>query len=507
MLKPEYAMKRSRVYLLLCLLFLGSVFPINGYSQAIRSSNWYDSVTYASYMKSDWASLTSMGKEALKEKIDFYYLRVRMGDACLYTGNYKKAITHYNAALKFYSGDEYAKKMKYNALLDLGETDQAYRMASGFSMEQRTALNIRKGSMLDFVYLESGYSPSSYPESDRINTIGTDSIYGERELQKSLFYMHFGGRIRITPALSVFMGYTGMNIRKEKLYGYATTGIHRDSISKQSYGSSYYYSFPKMLRDTSFEYKLHQDDLYLNGDLLIGDGWKLSPAFHYFRVRTQKITPSYSITTLTDTAYYLTFDESWHTFDYQSDAYQFTKKDSTFSNTLLSLMLQKTIGMFSLELHASRSDFNKVIQKQFGLGCTWFPLGNSSLFGSFRATSLFGKGNRRLILEPSVGGSIGRYTWISGFATFGNLDLYNDHNGYIAYNQVDPIRFRAGTDLLFMLGKHLELYLIYRYYQKEYQSLTYYKTVPAEIGSITITTLTKVPYTNQSYSVGIKWKL
>jgi hypothetical protein len=477
------------------------------FSQEARSSRWYDSTTYASYLKSDWMAVKEIGKEALDNDIDFYYLRVRIADAYYYSGNYRKAILHYNAALELNSADTYSRDMKYYSYLNLGETDWAWKLSPGLGTRQKSGRKLIKYNPLDFVYLEAGISPSSFKEADRENVIGSDSIYGERELQTLISHYQLGARVRISPSLAFFAGYTGLSIQKEKLFSYATSGIMRDSISDEIYGKAYYYSFPRSITDTSFEYKLKQDDLYFNVDYLFNEGWKVSPAFHFFKINSQNIVPIYQLITYSDTAYYLTLDNSWDTFDYILDDYQFNSKDSSFSNYLFSLSVRKEWDLFSFEAHASRSDFNSAIQNHLGVTCTWYPYGNTKLYGTIRATSIFGDPELRMVYEPSAGGKIYKNTWLKGFVTIGNLDLYNDINGYVVYNQSDPIHFRAGADAITLIGKHIELFLVYRFYRKQYSTLQYFKADPENSLPLTITTVTKTPYTNQSFIGGIKWKL
>jgi hypothetical protein len=487
---------------LLCFMLCQSV----GFAQGDGSSRWYDSTTYAYYLKSDWQMVQLLGNEALKKGFDFFYLRVRMGDAWLYSGNYRKAVSQYNAALHFNSADEYSSEMKYFACLDLGQLDRADKLSSTFSPAQKDRLKLKKSKPVDFVYLETGISPSTFKNKDRRRVIGSDSIYGERVLQTSLNYLHLGARFRIKPSIYFYAGYTGMGIEREKLISFATTGLQRTAIVDTTYGRAYYYNFFPKITDTSFRYRLKQDDIYVNADYYPADGWKVSPALHYFNIRSQQVIPAYQTFTKSDTAYYVSITNTYFLFDYQSDSYNFIRKDTSFSNYLLSLSVSREAGLFNLEFHASHADFNSAKQDQLGVGATFYPFGNSKLYGAMKVTSLFSGSEKRMILEPSLGGNIMKNLWLSGLATYGNLDLYNDNNGYVIYNQVDPIHFRAGIDGLICLRTHMELFLVYRYYQKEYATLQYAAEYPSGSDPVLVPVLSKTSYSNQSFIGGIKWK-
>jgi tetratricopeptide (TPR) repeat protein len=499
-------MKPSFQVFLIAIL-LTAILPmqkVNG--QNANSSKFYDSITYQYYSLGNWPSVIQYGKDALKNGNDYYYLRMRMGAAYYEQHNYRAAIGNYSKALSFCTSDDNARLGNYYSYLSLGNNDQASLIKSKINSETRKALAIQPNPFLDFVYFESGYSPSSGQGQTGMELLGPDSIYGEEDLQKDLFYTHFGGKIRIMPSLSVFAGFTRMNINKEKRFGYSTTDARRDSIVDFTFWKEYYYSFQKQFTDSVIPYKVSQNDFYINAAIIPAVGWKITPALHHFQVQYMKTASSFNTGTASDTAYYLASDNSWHLFDYSTITYNFQKTDTSFRNLVASLNVSKDLGNFTLEIYGSVSDFNKKRQSQLGTSLSWYPFGNTNLYTTTSAVSLTGNKKRRIIYEQSLGFKVMRNAWLTGFATLGNLDLYNEKNAYIVYNQPDPITFRCGMDLQYFFGKHIELGLMYRFYRKEFQKLTYSKAASSELGTVMVSVFSKELYSNQSIIGGLKWK-
>ncbi len=73
--------------------------------------------TYRLYLAGEWDSVIVVGKTALKQEIDYYYLRMRMGIAFHEKKNFRRAASHFNKALNFNPGDPLALEYLYYAKL------------------------------------------------------------------------------------------------------------------------------------------------------------------------------------------------------------------------------------------------------------------------------------------------------------------------------------------------------------------------------------------------------
>ena len=100
---PLYVYKLT-YYFVGIVLFLGFM-PRPAKAQSIVNEAYYDSITYQYYQLKNWQTLIDTGKWMRNQGLDYYYLRMRMGIACLELQKTAKAETHFRQALNFSPGD------------------------------------------------------------------------------------------------------------------------------------------------------------------------------------------------------------------------------------------------------------------------------------------------------------------------------------------------------------------------------------------------------------------
>lgn len=66
---------------------------------------YVDSVTYQSYLVGDWDRVIDLGKQAIKQGIDFKFLEQRMGYAYYLKSDFHASMRHYEKALRFDASD------------------------------------------------------------------------------------------------------------------------------------------------------------------------------------------------------------------------------------------------------------------------------------------------------------------------------------------------------------------------------------------------------------------
>ncbi len=84
---------RRIVYLLIFLSCCNT-----GWAQNSVNYKTVDEETYRFYMNGNWKDLINSGKNALKNNIDYYYLRMRIGIAYYETKRYMQAAKHFEKA-------------------------------------------------------------------------------------------------------------------------------------------------------------------------------------------------------------------------------------------------------------------------------------------------------------------------------------------------------------------------------------------------------------------------
>jgi len=89
---------------------------------------------------------------------------------------------------------------------------------------------------------------------------------------------------------------------------------------------------------------------------------------------------------------------------------------------------------------------------------------------------------------------------------YGDLTNANIANGSIVYNNADKIDYRIGGNLIWLLSNHVEVSLIYQYFQKESSTLYYVFENPSPDPQTT-TQIQNNKYHTNNLILGIKWKL
>jgi hypothetical protein len=467
-----------------------------------------DELTYRFYTEQKWDSVIMIGKKALKQDIDYYYLRVRMGISYFEKQEYFPAITHLKKARNFNSGDPFVTDYLYRSYLYSNRSEEAQLLKAKIPRDTRGTPDSKTG-FVEQIHFEGGYTLSSGRSPDNLSDLmGKDSIYGEQDLYGNNLYGNLCLKLRISSRVGLSLAYNYLSFNKTKYIQYGHFEDQFLGIADSSWGKNYLYSFPWSIHDTSFSYKVNQNELYMGATIILPAGFKIMPAFHFLHVGYTLTNASYSTKTVRDTAFYTSFDSTYHTFSFPRYLYSFDQKDTSFNNYLVGLRITKDLDIFNLGLSGSWSDLNNKTQFQAGVLLTYYPLGNLNLYGTTTITGFFEKKDNRLLLSQVVGGKITPWMWLEGNFYWGDYTNANIYNGSVVYNNSDIIDYRAGAKLVFTVGKHLQLSLIYQYFRKESQQLYYIKTIDNITKEVNeIPQIKNNPYNTNTIIGGITWKL
>ncbi|MCP4438701.1 MAG: hypothetical protein GY810_07125 [Aureispira sp.] len=237
----------QRLFLLLCCIAgLGQGI----FAQEELSYPEVEQRTLSYFYKGQWKTLMSLGDSALKQEIDYYGLRYRMGVAQYSRNNYWQSTKHFKKTLEFNNADPYAPEYLYYSQLFADKEGEALRFAKAYPDSTRKKWGAQKNRWLDYITFDAGGRFSSQPDS--IGHMGVVSIgMGHR----------FGSFL--------------------KLY-------HNFSFLSQNY----------------LGVKYNQYDYYLKGNVLLGKGWQIIPALHYIHLNggyTNKILRVDGPTDITNT--------------------------------------------------------------------------------------------------------------------------------------------------------------------------------------------------------------
>jgi hypothetical protein len=463
-----------------------------------------DETTYRLYIEKKWDSVIVVGKRALKENIDFYYLRVRMGLSYFFRQEYIPAATHLARAREFDAGDPVIADYLYWAYIYTNRLEAARLLKATLAVAPGTGYSPE--NPVEWVRAESGITLSS---NDKILSkpflMGADSIYGETDLYGNYLYESLSARFSLSKRIGLTVGYNYLNFSKTKYIQYARIEDHLDQVADSSWGKYYHYSFPRVTYDTAFQYRINQHELHAGLSWYLDGGFRIQPAFHALYVAWPKVSAHYNIVTVQDTGYYLADSNKYVTFPFDRVNYSYEQKDTSFFNFVGALTVSKELGRFTVGLSGSWSNINNMTQKQIGGFATWLPFGNLNLYGTTSVTGFFQKGGNRLLLSQVIGGKITRWCWGEAVFHYGDFTNANILNGSVVYNNSDVIDWRAGATLYFLVSRHVQLSLSYQYVRKESETY-YYKFNESKNQVSSKPSVELVPYSFNSLIGGISVK-
>jgi hypothetical protein len=465
-----------------------------------------DRETYRLYLEQKWDSVTIVGKKGIKEGVDYFYLRLRMGIAYYWQKKYLPAVEHLNRAREFNSSDPIAIEFLYMAYLAAGKVDDANALSSDMPQEMKQRLKVEY-KLFDKIHLEGGYTFSSDSKTAASPYLmGSDSIYGEQDLYGNHSYYNLALDINLTPRINLTFAYNYLNFKKTEYFQYSYTQEHLDSTTNFLWGYANHYSWNQETSSYSTAYTVKQHELFLGSSIQLANGLKIKPAFHYLYVSYPEISSTYNGKTVTDTLAVNYVTDQIRTYSYERSSYSYQRKKTRLSNYLASITITKDFSRFTSGLSASYSNLNFNEQVQVGWSLTWFPLGNTNFYGYTHFIGFFEGEESRLIFQQHIGGKVLPRVWLDASAIIGNLTNANLSNGYIIYNNTGNIKYRLGLAVDFTITKHLGLTVNYQYFKNESAQLYYLEkeTQNQQINAVQATQFN--PYQTHTLIGGITWK-
>lgn len=138
---------------------------VNGVAQ--KTFQQYDSLTYSQLIHQDWKNLIRSGREAMKEKKDFYYLYYRMGVAYYNQKKFRMAQSFFEKAYQFNKFDDGLKESLFNTMKLNEHFDEAYHFSKKFSdsLAKKTATeNLAFINQLDGTFAMNNPDSVSYSQ-------------------------------------------------------------------------------------------------------------------------------------------------------------------------------------------------------------------------------------------------------------------------------------------------------------------------------------------------------
>ncbi len=424
-----------------------------------------DKETYKLYLDKQWDELILAGKLGLKQDIDYYYLRMRIGIAFYEKKNYKASQIHFRKALELNEGDPVASEYLYFAYLLAGQTQQAEVLAKDFTPYLEEKVNIAADKFADIFSVEYLY-----------NFNDTEDILSNPENYFS--GLPYGYQL-------ITLNFSNLNVM---LHHELSPGITLTHAYTYLNKTNYYYYDDSLSRFGVDGQKVVQNQYYISPSFSTRGGLTISPAFHVLRIRFQ--------------APYVVTGGGSPGFGGGSSSY-IRYADIITNHFVGGLNLTQYVDRFAIRLGGIYSSINDASQLTGTAGLTWYPLGNLDLYmgGSLNVHNEFNneESNIELIPEFMLGFGISSKVWMEFSGAYGNMKNYTEENGYIVYNGLDWMKYKViGSIVIPVSPKGSRIYLGARFAEYESRFIPFDPSAGQDLNSII----------NNSISIfgGLLWK-
>jgi hypothetical protein len=179
-------------YFVIGLLF----FNVTGSAQQSMNFQFVDSLTFKYYNSGDWDTLIKLGNEAIKNGIDYKYLRQRLGFACFSKEDYVEARKHFSKAMSYDSFDRFTLIYWYYSYLLTTQSEFARPIAGKMPPDLRKSVSMKPFQPIESVDLEYNfkYAASVMRSGPQYFHFGINSFLGKK-LELYQMYSYYSQNI------------------------------------------------------------------------------------------------------------------------------------------------------------------------------------------------------------------------------------------------------------------------------------------------------------------------
>ena len=366
-----------------------------------------DTATFRAYINSDWDEIIGLGNAAIRNDIDYYYLRLRMGYAHFMKKHYQLSIPHYKKALEFSDNDPVALEGLFYSYLYSGRENDAEKLVASFPDALKSQLKKEDEKVITDLgfYLTSGSGGQSSLKNVISLTAPAD-IEGSQVLPGSFMNYNLSLSHRITRSIIVY--HSGHLLNKDE-YVYAVVS------------SVPYISGSQIVRQFNY---------HVSADITPIPGFTLSPVTSLINYRLP-IFYDYGAGTGSNRAIY---------------------KYDIHNEMVLGLQATVHAGRIRISLAGSNSGLNNSIQNTSSASVTYYPFGNLNLYITANGYLHFQKQDKNRLTQIFQASKIGfsplKHLWIEAYSTFGEFsNLYDPYSG-ITYNSPELYKNISGISII-----------------------------------------------------------
>lgn len=426
-------------------------------AQSVVSYDDVEAKTMNYYFAAKWDSMIIVGNEALKNNIDYFYLRTRLGYAEFIKEHYRKAIRHFEKALSFNSYDEFSKYYLYLSYINGGYSEEAKFFGQSLNDSLKKQLNIESPKFISGLYLEFDYG---FPDSKRKSLPRNLTFLVSKKSNSNLRYFTLGLNHSIGKSVSLFHSlnfYTGNSIE-----AYSAKPIIETPLKT---GMTDYYFSPaiRLFRKTVLQPFVHFAKVGQQITFLAPPPMLPPPG----------VIPPVNVGTI----------------------------DTVFRDFSTGISIARYLQFGSLALGFSYNHFANRNFYQQNIDFVWYPFPKNNFYSKSQIQHVIpgeANSNNQWAFTQTFGNKITSKLWLELFLTQGNITNSNINNGYLLYNGSDSYRRIIGSTLYFY--SKINIFFRFQFTQMQTSIWKY------EQGSDNISFYQTSNYNKQIITGGLLWK-
>lgn len=447
------AKRKNHFLRMLFTFFVLIFFTLSIHAQNPKEKEIYDSLTYHYSQNDQWDSVIDIGKEALYKDYDFYFLRMRMGEAYFNLRNYRLAELQYTKALEVKPADANAAFFQYQSAINGGRQDVAYHQYKSYNEAQKALIlgdnKTPKNSKLpvklkpiELISLLTSYSFTANKKNvEEFLPKESGTLYSQTNIRESQSLTTLGIKGNVSENFTWNFAYTYKFIELNNLY--------RQELED-----------PQSNKSNIKQHEFFGSLIFWQGEgtniQIFGQHLSMSEQFKWIYIESLNFSPP----------------EGNDSILVPNPSFKNWTSESSESSNIWGLRINKTINILDIAGFGSYSTFRSAVQ--LGGEITILPNGNYGLYLTNRLTYYIEHDSHKTIYKVIVGGQINQKIQFLAGATFGDLQYTNESDHGIVYNLSEKTRFKAEVGLNYSITNKLFLNLKYQLIQKE-ENIAHYQ--------------------------------
>lgn len=367
------------------------------------TSEQVDSKTYNSFTNKDFNTTIQLGNQAIKQGIDYYFLRYRIGVSYFEKTNYEAAIRHLEKAKEFDSKDPVMLEYLYYSYIYTNRKEKATELLAILPDDLKAKLN-HKSPIFESISAEIGtLTTNNFDTFKNANLRGTTN-YAHGKFYSDVVFGNIVINNKITP-----------NFKLQNLLSLVTNTSN--DLFQSSLGAG---------RSQIFTNKNNYFQWNAIGSYYFR-GWNFSAGFGMYNSSFITYTPP------------LPFPPNA----------PFTSIKTNSTNFSTSFSLSKKLEYIEPSLAITYTDLSITNTLSIEGALNYFPLGNLNFYGSTKFGIVTNDSETNTIITQSLGLKLSKKIWIEGYGAYGNHQNYISENGLYVFNTPNKINWYGGSNLNF----------------------------------------------------------